>query len=133
MSDILTISASPHVKSPLNTGKAMALVLLSLVPTAIASVYLFGLNSLVVIVTSLVTCVLTEFGCNLIFKKENTLTDFSAAVTGMLFAFTLPPTTPYWMVIIGGFLAIFLVKQLFGGLGYNVFNPALAARAFFLS
>lgn len=133
MSDILTISASPHVKSPLNTGKAMALVLLSLVPTAIASVYLFGLNSLVVIVTSLVTCVLTEFGCNLIFKKENTLTDFSAAVTGMLFAFTLPPTTPYWMVIIGGFLAIFLVKQLFGGLGYNVFNPALAARAILLS
>ena len=133
MSDMLTISASPHVKSPLDTGKAMALVLLSLVPTAIASVYLFGLNSLVVIVTSLVTCVLTEFGCNLIFKKENTFTDFSAAVTGMLFAFTLPPTTPYWMVIIGGFLAIFLVKQLFGGLGYNVFNPALAARAILLS
>ena len=111
----------------------MRLVIISLLPTAVASVYLFGLNSLFVIVISVVTCVITELLCNLLFKQEITITDGSAVVTGILLAFTLPPTTPFWIVIIGGFLAIFLVKQLFGGLGYNIFNPALAARAILLS
>ncbi len=111
----------------------MRLVCISLAPAALASVYIFGLNALFVIVVSVVTCVLTELLSNLVFRKEVTVTDGSAAVTGILFAFTLPPTTPLWMVVIGGFLAVFVAKQLFGGLGYNIFNPALAARAILLS
>jgi electron transport complex protein RnfD len=111
----------------------MRLVCVSLLPAAVASVYLFGLRSLFVIVVSVLACVLTEFACNRVFGKESTVSDGSAAVTGMLLAFTLPPATPLWMAAIGGFLAIFVVKQLFGGLGYNIFNPALAARAILLS
>jgi electron transport complex protein RnfD len=111
----------------------MRLVCVSLAPAALASVYIFGLKSLFVIVVSVVTCVLTELLCNLVFRKEITVADGSAAVTGILFAFTLPPRTPLWIVVIGGVLAIFVVKQLFGGLGYNIFNPALAARAILLS
>lgn len=137
MPDKFVVSTSPHIKGPKSTSAAMWLVCLALCPTALASIYLFGLNSLFVILSSVITCVMTEWGCNQIFKhddkKEITITDGSAVVTGMLLAFTLPPTTPVWMVIIGAFLAIFLVKQLFGGLGYNIFNPALAARAILLS
>ncbi len=133
MSDMFQVSASPHIKSPLDTSRVMGIVLLSLLPTAIASVYLFGLNSLIVIVTSVVTCLVTELVCNLMFKTGITVTDGSAAVTGMLLAFVLPPTTPYWMVLIGAVCAILIVKQLFGGLGYNIFNPALAARAILLA
>jgi len=133
MPDNFIVSASPHIRHHLDTSKVMGVVCLSLLPTAIASVYIFGLNSLFVIVASIVACVLTELACNVMFRKEITITDGSAVVTGMLFAFVLPPTTPYWMVIIGGFLAIFVVKQLFGGLGYNIFNPALTARAILLS
>ena len=133
MPDSFTVSTSPHIRSRLDTGTVMRLVCVSLAPAALASVYIFGLNSLFVVVVSVVTCVLTELLCNFVFRKEITVTDGSAAVTGILFAFTLPPTTPLWMVVIGGFLAIFVAKQLFGGLGYNIFNPALAARAILLS
>ena len=133
MSDNFIVSVSPHVKAPLDTAKAMRWVCIALLPTAVASVILYGVKSFLVILTSVVTCVLTEYLCHFVFKKENSLTDYSAVVTGILFAFVLPPTTPLWMVIIGGFLAIFLVKQLFGGLGYNIFNPALAARAILLA
>lgn len=133
MSNSFIVSVSPHIKAPGDVSKIMGVVFISLLPTVLASVYLFGWKSLFVIVTSLVTCVLTEWGCNWVFKTERTITDGSAAVTGILLAFVLPPTTPLWMVAIGGFLAIFLVKQLFGGLGYNIFNPALAARAILLS
>ena len=133
MSDSFTVSVSPHIRSRLDTGMVMRLMCVSLTPAALASVYIFGLNSLFVIVVSVVTCVLTELLGNLVLRKEVTVTDGSAVVTGILFAFTLPPTTPLWVVVTGGFLAIFVVKQLFGGLGYNIFNPALAARAILLS
>jgi electron transport complex protein RnfD len=129
----LTFASSPHIRSRLDTGTVMRLVCIALAPAALASVYIFGLKSLLVIVVSVLTCVVTELLCNLVFRKEITVTDGSAVVTGILFAFTLPPTTPLFMVVIGGFLAIFVVKQLFGGLGYNIFNPALAARAILLS
>jgi electron transport complex protein RnfD len=131
--DSFVVSTSPHIRGRLDTGAAMRLVCLSLAPAALASVYIFGLSSLLVTVASVVTCMLTELACNLVLRKEITVTDGSAAVTGILFAFTLPPTTPLWMVVIGGVLAIFVVKELFGGLGYNIFNPALAARAILLS
>ena len=133
MPDNFVVCVSPHLKRRLDTGTVMRLVCVALMPAAIASVYLFGLRSLFVIVTSIITCVVTELVCNLIFRRGITITDGSAGVTGILFAFTLPPTTPLWMVIIGGFLAILVVKQLFGGLGYNIFNPALAARAILLT
>jgi len=131
--DSFTVSASPHIRTRLDTGWVMRLVCLSLLPALVASVYIFGARALLVIVVSVVTCVLTEFLCNRAFRKDTTVTDFSAVVTGILFAFVLPATTPVWMVVIGGFLAIFVAKQLFGGLGYNIFNPALAARAILLS
>jgi electron transport complex protein RnfD len=99
----------------------------------LASSWIFGPRALGVIVVSVLACVLTELLCNRLFRQETTVTDFSAVVTGILLAFTLPPTTPLWMTAIGGFLAIFVVKQLFGGLGYNIFNPALAARAILLA
>ena len=133
MPDIFTVSASPHIRSRLDTGAVMRLVCVSLLPAVLASAYIFGVRALLVIVVSVATCVLTELLCNRVFRKEITVTDWSAAVTGILFAFTLPPTTPLWMTAIGGFVAIFVVKQLFGGLGYNIFNPALAARAILLS
>ena len=133
MPDSFVVSASPHVRRPLATGAVMRLVCVALLPATLASVYLFGLNALLVIVVSVTTCVLTEFVCNRVFRKPITVTDGSAAVTGILLAFTLPPTIPLWMVVIGGFLAILVAKQLFGGLGFNIFNPALAARAVLLS
>jgi Na+-translocating ferredoxin:NAD+ oxidoreductase subunit D len=127
------VSVSPHLKRRLDTSTVMRLVCIALLPTAVASVYLFGLSSLFVMVTSIVICVATEFLFNCMLKKPSTIADGSAVVTGILFAFTLPSTTPLWMVAIGGFLAIGVVKQLFGGLGFNIFNPALAARAVLLS
>ncbi len=133
MPDIFIVSASPHIRSRLDTAAVMRLVCIALLPSALASVYLFGPRALGVIVVSVLTCVLTELLCNLAFRKAITVTDYSAVVTGLLLAFTLPPTTPLWMTAIGGFLAIFVIKQLFGGLGYNIFNPALAARAILLA
>jgi len=111
----------------------MWLVNLALLPSAAASVYLFGMKSLTIILVSIVTAVLSEVLSQLIFKREITVKDGSAVVTGLLLAFNLPASAPWWMVVLGSFLAIFLVKQLFGGLGYNIFNPALASRAVLLS
>jgi electron transport complex protein RnfD len=133
LADKIIVSTSPHLKSAGDTSKIMTLVSLSLLPTVVASVMIFGLRALIVIAVSVVTCLITEWLTNLVFKKENTLSDGSAVVTGILLAFTLPVTTPAWMVVIGGIIAIFLVKQLFGGLGFNIFNPALAARAVLLA
>jgi len=127
------VSVSPHLRAPMDTARAMRLVVLSLLPTALASAYRFGPHSVGVMVTAVMACVLTEGWCNRLFGKPLTITDGSAVVTGLLFAFTLPPTTPFWMVAVGGFLAILVVKELFGGLGFNIFNPALAARAILLA
>jgi electron transport complex protein RnfD len=133
MSDQLVVSSSPHIKARTDTARIMYFVCLALLPTAAASIIIFGLKSLIAISVSVLTCVVTEWITEIIFKREITIKDGSAVVTGMLLAFTLPPTAPFWMVIIGAVVAIFLVKQLFGGLGYNIFNPALAARAVLLT
>jgi electron transport complex protein RnfD len=103
------------------------------VPAILASVYIFGWRALLVIAVCVAVSLATEAVSQLIFRRAITLSDGSAAVTGVLLAFTLPVLTPLWMAAIGAFAAIFLVKQLFGGLGYNIFNPALAARAILLS
>jgi electron transport complex protein RnfD len=104
-------------------------VVWALVPVAMFAVYAFGVSALLVLVTSVATCVLTEhFLCRLS-RKESTISDWSAVITGLLLGLTLPPAFPLWMTVIGGVIAIALGKFIFGGLGYNVFNPALVGRA----
>ena len=133
MASTFIVSVSPHLRAPENTARVMRAVSLSLVPAVLASVYIFGWRALLVIAVSVVVCVATEVLSQLVFKRDITVRDGSAVVTGVLLAFTLPVQTPIWMVAIGAFTAIFLVKQLFGGIGHNIFNPALAARAVLLS
>ncbi len=128
-SKTLNISTSPHIKLRLSTDQIMLNVIFAMLPAVIFAVYSFGINALLVIATSVLACVLTEhFLCKLS-GKESTVSDYSAAITGILLALTLPPIFPLWMTFIGGVIAIALGKFLFGGLGYNVFNPALVGRA----
>jgi electron transport complex protein RnfD len=133
MSDRYIVSSSPHLQAKGNTAVIMWLVVAALLPTAVAAVIIFGLPAAVVIAVSVASCLVTEVLSELILKRPITVKDGSAVVTGLLLAFVLPPSLPLWAVILGGVVAIFLVKQLFGGLGYNIFNPALAARAVLLS
>ncbi|MCM8833347.1 MAG: RnfABCDGE type electron transport complex subunit D [Candidatus Omnitrophica bacterium] len=127
------IYCSPHLHSSETTGKIMFYVVISLLPATIGGIYFFGLYVLKVILVSIISCVFSEFLFQILLKKEIKILDGSAVVTGILFAFVLPPRIPLWLVMIGGFLAIFLVKELFGGLGFNIFNPALTARAILLA
>jgi electron transport complex protein RnfD len=129
----LVVSASPHLRDRLNAAKVMWWVVAALLPAAAASVWIFGWRSLVVQLLSVAACLAVEVLCQLAFKRPISIGDGSAVVTGMLLAFTCPVTSPWWMMLIGAVVAIFLVKQLFGGIGYNIFNPALAARAMLLS
>lgn len=129
----LTISSSPHVHSPNSTRRLMFDVCLALVPALIAAIWYFGWRCLTVVMVSVAACVFFEWAYRKIMKKENACADLSAVVTGILLAFVCPPTIPYWVVILGALFAIVLVKQLFGGIGQNIVNPALAARAFLFS
>ncbi len=129
----LTISSSPHVHSPVTTQTIMRDVLIALAPALIGSVYFFGFRALTVTLISVAACVLFEWLYNKIMKKHDKTYDLSACVTGVLLAFVCPVTIPYWTIIIGAFFAIVVVKQLFGGLGRNFVNPALAGRAFMFS
>lgn len=126
---ILNISTSPHITKGLSTDVIMQHVVWSLVPVALFAVYAFGISALLVLVMSVCSCVLTEhFLCKLS-KKESTVSDWSAVITGLLLGLTLPPVFPLWMTFCGGVISIALGKFIFGGLGYNVFNPALVGRA----
>lgn len=127
------IYCSPHIHSSETTGKIMFYVIISLIPSLVGSIYFFGFYVLKVVFVSIVTCLLSEILFQILMKKKIRIYDGSAIVTGILFAFVLPPRIPLWMVAIGGFLAIFLVKELFGGIGFNIFNPALTARAILLA
>jgi electron transport complex protein RnfD len=129
----LSVTASPHIRVREDAATIMWAVNLTLIPAVVASSYFFGLRGLLVILLSSAVCVASEALAQLAFRKKVTIADGSALLTGILLAFNLPPAVPWWMVAIGGFIAIFLVKQLFGGLGYNIFNPALAARAVLLA
>ncbi len=133
MSQSYVVSSFPHSRAPANTMRVMGTVILALLPAAAASVWIFGLRAFAVIATCVVVSVATEAISQMVFRKEVTIRDGSAVVTGILLAFTLPVTIPLWMAAIGAIMAIFLVKQLFGGLGFNIFNPALAGRAILLS
>lgn len=132
MSDLLNVSASPHVRSKTRTNHIMADVAAALLPAAAFGIYNFGLSALLVIAVSITTCVLTEYAYERFMKLPITTGDFSALVTGLLLALNLPASVPLWLPVIGGVFAILIVKQLFGGLGQNFMNPALAARCFLL-
>lgn len=127
----LILESSPHFKTKIGTPQIMYVVILLLLPMCIAGVYFFGWAALIRILLSLVTALLTEFVFLKLRKKDiSPVFDGSAAVTGILLALTLPPTLPLSDVVIGSVVAISIGKQLFGGLGYNIFNPALVGRAF---
>jgi len=130
---LLTVSASPHIRSEVTVSKIMYTVLLALLPTSLAGVYLFGLSALWVILLGIFGAVATEALIQpLLGKKASVVMDGSAAVTGLLLALTLPPALPWWMVLCGAALAIILGKAVYGGLGNNPFNPALIARVILL-
>jgi electron transport complex protein RnfD len=133
MSATTVVSVSPHLRDRENTAKVMWGVFGSLVPALAAATYLFGWRALVLAAVSVGVSIGVEVLSQLVLKREITVSDGSAAVTGLLLAFTCPPQTPIWMVALGAFVAIFLVKQLFGGVGHNIFNPALTARAIMLA
>ena len=132
MSDFLHVSSSPHVRSKVNTDGIMKTVLLALLPTTLFGIYNFGLHALLLILVCMATCVATEAVYEKIVNKKSTIKDCSALVTGLLLALNLPPKAPWWIAVVGGIFAILVVKQLFGGLGQNFMNPALAARCFLL-
>lgn len=129
----LTISSSPHVHSPVSTTTIMRDVLIALTPALLGSIYFFGFRALVVTLISVTACVFFEWLWCKLRKQPSKLYDLSAVVTGVLLAFVCPVTIPYWCIVIGAFFAIIIVKQLFGGIGKNLVNPALAARAFMFS
>lgn len=124
----LTVSPSPHIRSSMTTQKIMLNVIIALCPAVIASCIIFGLRALFLILVCVATALVWETLFNLITKRPNTISDLSAAVTGILLAFNLPPTLPFWMAAIGTFVAIVIVKCLFGGLGQNFANPAIVGR-----
>ena len=129
----LRISTAPHVHNPVTTQRLMQYVLIALLPAAAVGVYAFGLSALLVLAISCVTAVLSELIWQKIAKQPVRISDCSALVTGLILGLNLPSTAPWWMVMIGSAFAIIIVKQLFGGLGDNFLNPALAARAVLLA
>ena len=124
----LISSVSPHFNTPRTNQKIMLDVVIALCPAAIASVVIFGLRSLLVIGVCVATCLLSEFLFEKLCKRENTISDLSSVVTGMLLAFNLPVSIPIWQAVVGSVAAIIVVKQLFGGIGQNFANPAITAR-----
>ena len=132
MKEMLTVSSSPHIKRPDTTRGIMSDVVIALAPAATYGCILFGLRALAVLITSVSVAVLCEFLWNKALKKPNTIKDMSAVVTGLLLGMNLPPTLPLWQAAIGSAAAIIVVKQMFGGLGHNFANPAIAARIILL-
>lgn len=133
MTEQFIVSSSPHVKAKDTTSTIMRDVLIALAPAGIFGVYRFGLDAFLLILVCVSSCILTEYLLQRATKKKITISDLSAAVTGLLLAYNLPATLPLWMAIVGSFFAIFVVKFVFGGIGKNIVNPALCARAFLLA
>ena len=129
----LYMSTAPHVRSPQNTRSLMGDVLIALAPTTIAGIYFFGVSAAIVVALATASAILFEYLWQKLTHKTIRIGDLSAAVTGLLVGLNLPPTAPWWLPIIGSGLAIILVKQLFGGIGDNFVNPALAARGILLA
>ena len=132
MNGLLHVSSSPHARSKVTTDKIMFAVLLALAPAVCVGIWNFGLRALLLIVISMAVCPLTEYLYEKGMKKPVTIADGSALVTGLLLAMNMPVQAPLWMPVIGGVFAILVVKQLFGGFGQNIMNPALAGRCFLM-
>ena len=126
------LSSSPHAHGPRTVSSLMLDVIVALLPAFGCAVWFFGIRALFLAGTCIAACLVTEAISRLAMKRENTIGDLSAVLTGLLLALNLPPDLPLWMAAVGGVFAIGVCKQVFGGLGYNPFNPALAARAFML-
>lgn len=133
MENKFIVSSSPHIRSNEDTSYIMKQVILALVPVAIAAVYYFRISALFVMFFCILGTVGSEFLYQKLTKQKSTIGDCSAIVTGLLLAFNVPASLPWWMCILGGVFAIIVVKMLFGGLGNNFVNPALAGRAFLLA
>ena len=132
MSDLRNVSSNPHIRAKDTTSRIMLTVVIALLLPAFFGIYNFGFRALVLILISIATCVLTEYIYEKLMKKPITIGDFSAVVTGLLLALNLPVSVPFWIPVVGGVFAILVVKMLFGGLGQNFMNPALAGRCFLL-
>lgn len=132
MGKLLNVSSSPHVRSNDSTRRIMTDVAIAMLPATAYGVWQFGLYSLFVVLVTVASCVLTEYAYEACMKRPLTVSDGSAVVTGMILGLNMPPSIPLWMPALGGIFAILIVKQLYGGLGQNFMNPALAARCFLL-
>ena len=128
MANKLIVSAAPHITSADSTSKIMGRVCIALLPTLIASVLIFGFQALLLTAVTVAACVVFEYAYCKLVGRDVTISDLSAVVTGLLLAFNLPAGLPVWMSLVGAFIAIVIIKQLFGGLGYNFANPAIVGR-----
>lgn len=129
----LIVSPAPHIHSKENTKSLMRDVMIALSPTVLVSIYFFGLSAIKLILVGVISCVLVEYLIQkYLLKTKVTINDYSAALTGVLLALNLPPSSPWWLILIGSIVAIGVAKMTFGGLGQNIFNPALVGRVFLL-
>ena len=126
----INISSSPHFADNWSTAKIMLAVIIALMPLCVYGIVLYGLSALITILVSVASCVVFEFLFQKLAKQPVRVGDLSCIVTGLLLALVMPPAVPFWMVILGAFFAIVVAKGFFGGIGANVFNPALTGRAF---
>jgi electron transport complex protein RnfD len=133
MKAMLVVSASPHITAGRRIDLAMRVVIIALLPALLFAIYIFGLRALLLTLISIAAAVGCEAGIERMLGRKITITDGSAVLTGLLLAFNLPPGVPWWLPAVGSAFAVLFVKQLFGGLGYNFVNPALAGRAFLLA
>ncbi|HJC58434.1 MAG TPA: RnfABCDGE type electron transport complex subunit D [Candidatus Eisenbergiella intestinipullorum] len=132
MSELMKVSSNPHIRDRMTTDRIMLAVIAALLPTTLFGIWNFGIRAALIIAVTIASTVLTELIYEKLMKKEVTIWDFSAVVTGLLLALNLPVSVPWWIGVIGGVFAILVVKMLFGGLGQNFMNPALGARCFLL-
>ena len=133
MERLLAVSSSPHIHAQQDTKAIMAWVLAALAPAGLAGIYFFGLRAAAVMAVCVASCKISEYIWQRLAQQTVTVGDLSAAVTGLLLAYNLPPSIPFWMAAVGSVFAIVVVKQFFGGIGCNIVNPALAGRAFMVS
>lgn len=132
MSKLLNVSSSPHVRSDVVTSNLMGDVIIAMIPTAVFGVWQFGVHAALVLIMTVLSCVISEYLFERLLNKPVTVGDLSAVVTGLILGLNMPPGIPVWIPCLGGVFAIIVVKQLYGGLGQNFMNPALAARCFLL-
>ncbi|MDD5238202.1 MAG: RnfABCDGE type electron transport complex subunit D, partial [Candidatus Omnitrophica bacterium] len=133
MENRLIVSSSPHLHKGESVSRIMWMVAISLLPAGVAGVVIFGLNALWVSILAVITALATEGILQVLTKRKVSILDGSAFVTGLLLAYNLPPNVPIWLPVIGSFFAIAVGKQVFGGLGQNIFNPALVGRVFLMA